>query len=333
MSATNAALRLIFIGAFVPAAIIAAIVVGGAPLALADVLGALAHPHTGGDAVTIVWALRVPRIAVAATVGVGLALAGTVMQALLRNPLVDPYITGISSGAGAAIAITVTLGVAVPLVPAIGFASGLGTAVVVAVLARRGAGIDPERLILAGVSISALFAAIIALVLTRLAHGSSSDAILAWLAGSLDGRGWSELLAALPYGLAGAAIAVATIPQLNILRLGERRAQTLGVDVVRMQWALLASAALLTAAAVALAGLVGFVGLIVPHLARRIVGSDLRLLVPAAALLGAILVIVADAASRALFAPLEIPLGVLLAFIGVPTFLYLYLRGAARAYA
>jgi iron complex transport system permease protein len=255
------------------------------------------------------------------------------MQALLRNPLVDPYITGVSSGAGAAIAIAVTVGLAQPAIPAVGFVAGLATATVVALLARRGAGLDPERLILAGVSISALTSAFVALALTKLAHGSASDAIIAWLAGTLAGRGWAELANAVPYAVAGTLLGIAAIPALNVLRLGERRAATLGVDVVRLQWMLLAAAALLTAAAVALSGLVGFVGLIVPHLARRLVGADLRVGVPAGTALGATLVIVADALSRSLFAPVEIPLGVLLAFIGVPAFLYLYLRGATRAYA
>jgi iron complex transport system permease protein len=285
------------------------------------------------DAATIVWSLRLPRIAIAATVGASLALAGTLMQALLRNPLIDPYITGVSSGAGAAIAIAVTLGIGIAFVPGVGFIAGLATAILVAVLARRGSGLDGERLILAGVSISALMSAFIALALTRLAHGNAAESIIAWLAGSLSGRGWSDLAAALPYACTGAVLGSATIPALNVMRIGEQRAATLGVDVVRLQWILLAAAALLTAAAVALAGLVGFVGLIVPHLARRLVGPDLRVGVPAAIALGATLVIVADAASRAVFAPLEIPLGVLLAFIGVPAFLFLYLRGAGRAYA
>jgi iron complex transport system permease protein len=317
----------------VPLAALFALAVGGAAIAPGALLAALAHPGSHSDAATIVWALRVPRIAIAATVGAALALAGTLMQALLRNPLIDPYITGVSSGAGAAIAIGVTLGVGLAAIPALGFAAGLATAVLVAVLARRGSGLDPERLILAGVSISALMSAFIAVALTRLAHGNTSAEIIAWLAGSLSGRGWPELASAAPYALGGAALGIATIPALNVVRVGERRAASLGVDIVRLQWIVLAAAALLTAAAVALSGLVGFVGLIVPHLARRLVGPDLRAGVPAALALGAALVIVADAAGRALLAPLEIPLGVLLAFIGVPAFLYLYLRGAARAYA
>jgi iron complex transport system permease protein len=317
----------------VPLAALFALAVGGTAIAPSDLIAALLHPYAHTDAATIIWSLRLPRIAIAATVGAALALAGTLMQALLRNPLIDPYITGVSSGAGAAIAIAVTLGVALAAIPAIGFVAGLATAVLVAVLARRGSGLDAERLILAGVSISALMSALIALALTRLAHGNAAESIIAWLAGSLSGRGWNELAAALPYACGGAVLGCATIPALNVVRIGERRAATLGVDIVRVQWIVLAAAALLTAAAVALSGLVGFVGLIVPHLARRMAGPDLRAGVPAAVALGAALVIVADAASRALLAPLEIPLGVLLAFIGVPAFLYLYLRGSARAYA
>jgi iron complex transport system permease protein len=317
----------------VPLAALFALAVGGTAIAPHDLFATLLHPGVPSDTATIVWSLRLPRIAIAATVGASLALAGTLMQALLRNPLIDPYITGVSSGAGAAIAISVALGMALAAVPAIGFVAGLATAVVVAVLARRGSGLDAERLILAGVSISALMSAFIAMALTRLAAGNAAAQIIAWLAGSLGGRGWIDLAAAAPYAVAGAILGIATIPALNVVRVGERRAVTLGVDIGRLQWILLAAAALLTAAAVALSGLVGFVGLIVPHLARRLIGADLRFGVPAALALGAALVIVADAASRALFAPLEIPLGVLLAFIGVPVFLYLYLRGSARTYA
>lgn len=319
--------------ALVPLAALAALAVGGVALAPRDLFGALTSPATHPDAAVILWSLRLPRVAIAAAVGAALALAGTFMQALLRNPLVDPHLTGVSSGAGAAIAVAVTLHAALPAIPAAGFVAGLGTALCVALLARRGSGLDAERLILAGVSISALMSAFIALALTRLARDGASDAIIAWLAGSVAGRGWLELAAAAPYAIAGTLLGVAGIPALNVLRLGERRAAALGVDVVRLQWMLLAAAALLTAAAVALAGLVGFVGLIVPHVARRAAGADLRASVPAGAALGAILVMLADAAARSLLAPAEIPLGVLLAFIGVPAFLYLYLRGAGRAYA
>ena len=304
---------------------------GGTPLGPSDVLHALLHPRAQGDVVTIVWSLRVPRVALAATVGIALSVAGFLLQGMLRNPLVDPFLTGVSAGAGAAIAIGVAVGIAAPFVPALGFVAGIATALLVALLARRGTGLDAERLILAGVSLSALFSAIVALTLTRLGRGGA-DEILAWLAGSLAGRSWSDLAAAAPYALVGLVLALASVPSLNALRLGSAIARAVGVDVARAQWMLLAAAALLTASAVALSGIVGFVGLIVPHVARRVVGSDGRYALVASALLGAALVALADALSRSLFPPTEIPLGVLLAFVGVPTFLYLYLRpaGAAR---
>ena len=313
------------------AALAVSVFVGGSPLGPGEIARALTHPHAGGDANAIVWSLRVPRVAIAAFVGIALAVAGFLMQGMLRNPLVDPFLTGVSAGAGAAIAIAVALGVAAPFLPPLGFAAGLGTALLVALLARRGSGIDAERLILAGVSLSALFSSFVALVLLRLAR-NGADSILAWLTGSLAGRGWNELLATAPYALAGLAVALAAVPSLNALRLGTSIARAVGVDVARTQWLLLGAASLLTASAVSLSGIVGFVGLIVPHLARRIVGSDGRYALVASALLGAGLVAVADAFCRALFPPIEIPLGVLLAFVGVPTFLYLYLRpaGATR---
>jgi len=325
--------RLAALAALVPLAMLVGIAVGGAALAPGTLVHALLHPSAGGDAATILWQLRIPRVAIAAVVGAALALAGTLLQALLRNPIVDPYLTGVASGAGVSIAIAATIGIAPVLIPPMGFASGLATAVLVAVLARRGPRLDPERLVLAGVSLSALLAAIVTLALERLARGTASEAIIAWLAGSLAGRGWGDLAAAAPEMVLGTLIGAAAIPALNVMRLGEGRAATLGVHVVRLQWALLVASTLLTAAAVALAGLLGFVGLIVPHLARRVVGPDLRLLVPAAILVGAALVVLADALARTIAAPAEIPLGVLLAFVGVPTFLVLYLRGIARAYA
>ncbi len=313
------------------ASLVLGLFVGGSPLAPQDVLAGLAHPRAETDAAAIVWSLRLPRVCIAATVGLELAVSGFLLQGLLRNPLVDPFLTGVSAGAAAAIALGVSFGVAAWLAPGLGFGAGLATALLVAFLAQRGGGIDAERLILAGISLSAFFSAIVALVLTR-TQRDSAQTILAWLAGSLAGRGWSELAATGPYLATGLALALLAIPSLNALRLGVMTANAVGVDVARAQWLVLAGASLLTAAAVSLSGIVGFVGLIVPHLARRIVGTDARVGIFASALLGLTLVPLADALSRSLWPPAEVPLGVLLAFIGVPTFLYLYLRptGAAR---
>lgn len=300
--------------------------VGGTPLSLREIAHQLAQPTERSVLHTIVWQLRLPRICVGATVGAALAICGTILQGMLRNPLVDPYLTGVSAAAAAAIAIGILVGVAAPALPGIGFVAALGAAVLVAALARRGGGIDPSRLILAGVSLSTLFAAIVTLAIVRAQSSDYATTVVAWLAGSMAGRGWHDLAVAAPYAALGTLLAFASVAPLNALRIGEQRARAVGVDVDRAQWTVLAAASLLAASSVVLAGLVGFVGLIVPHVARRVVGSDARALLPAAAAIGAALCMLADAICRRIVAPAELPIGVLLAFIGVPAFLYLYLK-------
>jgi iron complex transport system permease protein len=304
------------------------LLVGATSLSPADVGWTLLHPHETGVLHTIVWQLRLPRVCIAATVGASLALCGAVLQGMLRNPLVDPYLTGVSAAAAAAIAIAIVAGVSAAATPGIGFVAGLGAALLVAALARRGGGIDSNRLILAGVSLSTLFAAIVTLALVRAQSNQYASTVVAWLAGSMAGRGWPELAMAAPYAAVGALLAFAVAAPLNALRIGELRARAVGLNVNRAQWIMLASS-LLAASSVVLAGLVGFIGLIVPHIGRRIVGSDARVLLPACASIGAALCMVADAVCRRIVAPAELPIGVLLAFIGVPAFLYLYLRPAS----
>ena len=323
-------LRLAGLAALALLAAGAGLLVGGSPLATTDVMQALLHPEHASAVTTIVWQLRMPRICIAIVVGSSLAVAGALLQGMLRNPLADPYLTGVSAGAAAAISIAILAGVAPPLTPGIGFVAGLGTAILVAALARRGGGVDPNRLILAGISLSALFSAVVALVLTRAQSIDYEQQIIAWLAGSLAGRGWHSLAVALPYATFGMVLALFAIPALNALRVGDVRARAAGLDVGRSQWLILIASSLLAASSVALAGIVGFIGLIVPHLARRVVGSDARVLLPACAFCGAALCLLADAIGRTIVAPSELPIGVLLAFIGVPTFLYLYLRSEAR---
>ena len=324
-------MKLVTVIAVTAIALLVSLAVGATALSPAQVLDSLWHPHALSDVTTIVWQLRLPRVVIAALVGAALSVAGAMLQGMLRNPIVDPYLTGVSAGAMAAIAVAVVLGVAIPVIPALGFAAGLATAVLVAVLARRGTGIDANRLILAGVSLSALFAALVTVVLTRIQQGAAAATIISWLAGTLAGRGWFEIAWTLPYLVAGFGLAVVAIPALNALRLGDLRARALGVDVDRAQWTIVSSAALLTAASVSLGGVIGFAGLIVPHIARRVTGTDARALLPYCAIIGAGFMALADAAARTLFAPAEVPIGVLLAVIGVPAFLYLYLHdGSVR---
>jgi iron complex transport system permease protein len=298
--------------------------VGFAPRA---VLAALLHPHAGDQLGAIVWTLRLPRVAIGALVGAALALAGTLLQGMLRNPLVDPYLTGGSAGAAFAIALAISLGAPPGLYGGLAFAAALGTTVAVATLARSGRGISPERLILAGIAISSLFAGLTTLVIMLVPSPTATLNVLAWLGGSLSGHGWPDLAWAGAYAVLGALAGAASVPALNALRLGEARAVSLGVDLERTRWLVLIAASLLTAAAVSVSGVIGFVGLIVPHIVRAVCGPDLRWTLPASIPAGAAIVVLADTVARTA-APQygELPIGVLLSVLGVPAFLYLAFR-------
>jgi iron complex transport system permease protein len=305
------------------AVLVAGAAVGAVPFAFSIVVGQLLHPDSSTQAGRILWDIRIPRVAIAALVGAALGMAGTLLQTMLRNPLVDPYLTGTSAGAACAIAIGIAAGAAASTLPLLAFAAALATAALVAALARTGTGLSHERLILAGISLSALFAGIVTLVILLSPRAGTSLSILAWLGGSLAGRGWADARTAGAYAGCGAILALALAPVLNGLRFGEARARALGVDVDRAGWGILAAASLLTAAAVSISGVIGFVGLIVPHVARRIVGDDARYTLIASTLIGAMLVVLADAVARSIAPPLDLPVGVLLSMFGVPVFLFL----------
>jgi iron complex transport system permease protein len=283
-------------------------------------ISAAAHPSTAGFAHTVFWDLRLPRTCIAVCVGAGLGVGGAMLQALFRNPLVDPYISGVSAGGALAATLGIAAGLSFALIPAVAFCGGIACAAVVAAIAAGGGASGNLRLVLAGIALSALCSAAITLVLLRLGP-SSEMSVLSWLAGGIGGRGWPELAWSgvyLAVGFGGAATMVHT---LNALRLGTTAAAGIGLDVDAARWRVLGLAALITAACVAVSGVVGFVGLMVPHGARRLVGGDAVWLLPACALGGAAVVVVADALARSLTPPAEIPLGVLLAVVGVPFFL------------
>ena len=216
--------------------------VGGTQLAPADVLASLMHPHGQGEIATIVWQLRLPRVCIAALVGAALALCGAMLQGMLRNPLVDPYLTGGSAGAAFTIAIAIAIGVPSPFYAGLAFAAALATTIGVAALARRGRGVSPERLILAGIAVTSLFAGMTTLVIMLSPSASVSLSILSWLGGSLTGHGWNDFGWAAAYAAVGFAFAAAVVPALNAIRLGDARAVALGVDLARTRWlALIAS--------------------------------------------------------------------------------------------
>lgn len=305
-------------------AIVAATGFGAVSLAPGQIFDGL---FDNGDlfARQIVWELRLPRVLVAAVVGAGLAMAGTILQSITRNPLGDPHIFGFSAGAGvASIALlTLTVGYPTQLLPAAAFLGSLMSAAIVFALAWRG-GLSPIRFALAGVAVAALFTA----VSTTLIATSDlfTQAVLSFLAGGLYQSNWDDLWTVLPYTAVAGAVAVIFADTLNILALGDDAARSLGLRVERTRLLLAALAAVLTGAAVAVAGLIGFVGLVAPHVARFIVGSDERFALPMAGLLGALLLVVADIAARIVIAPSEIPVGILTAIVGAPVLLFLVRR-------
>ena len=273
----------------------------------------------------IVWQVRLPRVLLGALAGVGLAVAGVAWQGVLRNPLADPYLIGASAGGalGAAVAILFVGGGA--LVPLLAFGGSLAAVAIVYQMAHEpGRGLSVERLILAGVAVSAFLSALLSLA--AFVRQESFTQLYFWLVGGLSGRGWEHLGMVTPYAAVAIAGIVYFTPRLNLMQMGEETAHGLGVDVVRDQRWVIGLAALLTAAVVAVCGMIGFVGLIIPHLARLIVGPDLRRVLPTAALLGASLLVGADLFSRLVWAPVEVPVGILTAMAGAPFFLYLLMR-------
>jgi iron complex transport system permease protein len=277
-----------------------------------------------GDTVArqIVWQLRVPRVLVAASVGANLALAGVLLQGVTRNPLAGPHVLGLSAGAGFA-AITIVIvapGTPVELVAPAAFVGAIAAAAVVYALAWRG-GISPVRFALSGVATAALFTALSTAVL------ASSDlftqSVLSFLAGGLFARDWDDARQILPYTLAIGSGAIVVAGALNVLALGDDVARGLGMRVERTRLLLVVLAAALTGSAVAVSGMLAFVGLVVPHGARLLVGSDHRWIAPLAAVLGATLLVLADTFARIVIAPTEIPVGIVTAVIGAPVFLLL----------
>jgi iron complex transport system permease protein len=277
-----------------------------------------------GDTVArqIVWQLRVPRVLVAASVGANLALAGVLLQGVARNPLAGPHVLGLSAGAGfAAIAVVVVApGTPVELVAPAAFVGAIAAAAVVYALAWRG-GISPVRFALSGVATAALFTALSTAVLAS--FDLFTQAVLSFLAGGLFARDWDDARQVLPYTLVIGAGAIVVAGALNVLALGDDVARGLGMRVERTRLLLVVLAAALTGSAVAVSGMLAFVGLVVPHGARLLVGSDHRWIAPLAAVLGATLLVLADTFARVVIAPTEIPVGIVTAVIGAPVFLLL----------
>jgi iron complex transport system permease protein len=323
---------LIVFGTLAAAAVLTAPLLGTTPVSLRRAFDRTI-PFADNTDAQIFFIARLPRVLAAAIVGSGLSLAGVVFQALLRNPLASPDTLGVSAGAslGAMLAITFhgdfSLG-RISAVPLASFAGSLGAlAIVYGLSAARRRGTPTMVLLLAGVALTALLSAVVRFV-QYLADFTETFQTMRWMMGSLDVASYTPVVAALvPMLLAGAGIA--TLPRvLNLISLGSESAAARGVDVQRSERLALVSASLATGAAVSLGGPVAFVGIIVPHLVRLVVGADHRLVLPSAALFGAAFLTGCDLAARMAFAPLELPVGIVTAIVGGPVFLWLLFRRA-----
>ncbi|GAA1542137.1 iron complex transport system permease protein [Microbacterium ginsengiterrae] len=273
----------------------------------------------------IVWQLRMPRILAAAAVGAGLAVCGAIMQAVLRNPLADPYLLGLSSGASFGAVLVIVLGFSIAL-PLAAFGGALGALALTLMMAGAIGRMTASRTILAGVAVSAALSALTSMVIFWNATGDSYREILGWLLGSLSGVAWpTAVLAILAIALVGVPLLMSA-GALDAFAFGDRAAASLGVSVERTRWILLGATALLTGCLVAVSGSIGFIGLVVPHAVRLIVGARHRALLPLSALTGAIFLVWADTLARTLFDPRELPVGVVTALIGAPLFALLLMR-------
>lgn len=319
-------------------AVVLSVAVGSVPIhpgVVIEVIAGRMVPWGSGSSVTpthaqIVWEFRLPRALLGLVVGAALAVAGAVLQAVVRNPLADPFVFGVSSGASVAAVAVLTLAtgaLATVSVPIAAFVGALVTTLLVFLLAQQRGRVAPNRLVLAGVAMSYLLSSVTSyLVLRASTPGGGVSEVLSWLAGSLAAAEWGDL--GLPAAvLVGATVLLVLLSRiLNAFLTGDETAVSLGVDVGRVRLLFFVITSLLVGTAVAVSGAIGFVGLIVPHAMRLIVGTDHRWLLPASALAGGLLLVAVDVVARLLLAPTELPVGLLTAAVGAPFFLWLMRR-------
>jgi iron complex transport system permease protein len=303
---------------------------GGVALAPGDVAAALTG--SGSDAArAVVLGLRLPRVALGFLVGGVLAVSGAALQALVRNPLADPWLLGLSGGAslGAVLAVVAGLASAWAL-PAAAFAGALLAIVVVYRLALVAGGVLDARVLLLGGVVTGAFAGALTSGLLAVTDAGGARSAMLWLLGGLGGAGWTGVLVLAVYAAPALAVLAREARALDLLALGEEPALHLGVDVARTRRRVYLAASLLAAAAVAAAGIIGFVGLAVPHALRLVRGQAHRALLPASFVLGGAFLVAADALARSVLAPMEVPVGVLTALVGVPLFAVLLRRSVGR---
>lgn len=298
--------------------------IGSIKISMLDVWRYILSIETTGSMRDIVWNIRLPRNLLAALVGAALAVSGALLQGVMRNPLADPQIIGVSSGAGfAGMLILILFPMSFQLLPLVSFVGALVAVVMVYALAWKN-GIQPVRVILSGIAIAAFFGAGTSALMSF--YSDRVQGAVSFMVGGLATKSWQEVQMVYPYIAIGLFLALLFANKMNILVLGDSTAKSLGQNVEVTRVCVTIIATLLAGAAVSVVGLLGFVGLIVPHIARLMLGNDYRILLPASMLLGAIVVTLCDTLARSMFAPFELPVGVMMGAIGAPFFLYLLRR-------
>ena len=324
-------------------AVLLGVAIGPAGLSLPQVLDALAvrlpwHPHVAVSALdtAIVWQIRLPRVILGLLVGSMLAGGGAAYQGVFRNPLADPYLLGVAAGAGLGATIVIVSGASMALTPPVAFAGAVGAVALTYVLgvsAGRGGQTPAARsgtgsILLAGIAVAAMLTALQTYLQEQ--HTQTLAYVYAWILGGLSAATWSDVWLILPYVVVSAIALLAHRRLLDVLRVGEDEAATLGVNVTRLRLAVVMAATLGVAAAVAVSGLIGFVGIIVPHAVRLTAGPSYRALLPVSMIGGAAFVVLADVVARTAQAPAEVPIGVITALIGGPFFLFVLSSRRAR---
>lgn len=310
---------------------------GATSVGLGTVARGIMHIVRGGEAESagletseiIMVQIRFPRVLLGFLVGSSLAAVGVTLQALLRNPLADPYVLGVSSGSAVGVSVAMLIGIGstfmlLPILPLFGFAGGLLALLLIYRLAQSQGRLPIHSLLLAGVILNAILTAFI-MFITSIMEPNRSAGLMAWLMGSLTAPGYPALIVFLLYALLVLAMLMHKAQSLNMLTLGEETARSLGLETEGIKKRLFALTALLTGAIVSVSGMIGFVGMVIPHAVRLVIGSDHRLLLPASALVGGMFLAVADTIARTIMAPAEIPVGIVTALTGGPFFLYLLL--------
>jgi iron complex transport system permease protein len=309
--------------------IVVAVGIGSEYISPARVLTALSHGITGvfsNSDDTIIWQMRLPRVLLSAFVGAALAISGMAFQGLFRNPLADPYLLGVASGAGLGATVVMVFAASMPLLMTIGvplaaFVSGLLSVLCVLLLARQGRTVPLVTLILSGVVVGSVLTALTSFVM--LYAKTAGLSILSWLLGSFTFASWTKTFVMLATLLVVFLVVKGSSRALNVLQLGEEQAAQLGLRVETFKLLLIVVATLATSVAVSVSGIIGFVGLIIPHAVRLAMGADYRRLVPMVAVFGAMFLVLADLLARTLIAPSQLPIGIITSLVGGPFFLYL----------